>query len=590
MTGVTFIVPVRNGAPWIREVVSSIEKQDDGRPIEIIVVDDGSTDGSREIVLSLCCIHPLRILQGEGRGPAAAINLGLREARFPIMCQVDQDVVLGPGWMTALVNELRDPDVAAAQGYYTVGSNATIWARVMGTDLQQRYEAISGRDTSHVCTGNTAYRADALFRVGLFDEQLGYGFDNDMSYRLVAAGYRLRLNRTAHSTHYWRDSLRGYCRQQYGLGTGRLDLVAKHPGRFAGDAVSPLGMMLHPLGTLAGICGLITSLGLAWTGGSWRPALVVVTALFLVLGVERAVAGVRAARRFREPAALLFPVVHLLRDLVWVTAFVRWSMRRLRGRGPRHQDSMRPRPGSDAPRGVVPTPTKFLGLIPAHNEAATLPAVVSEARACRPDLDLLVVDDGSTDATVGLLPRLGVRWLRLPRRMGVGSGVRAGLRYASRLGYDGVVRLDGDGQHRAGDLDAVLEPLCQGRADVVFGSRYARLTAQPRRGAFHSLLAVCLSWLTKRRVTDPTSGFCALGPRAVALLAEHHPTGYPEPELQLLMSRSGLTVVEVPVRARSRLGGRTSLTPARIAAAGARVLLAMVIVPLRGVIGEFDHD
>jgi hypothetical protein len=82
-------------------------------------------------------------------------------------------------------------------------------------------------------------------------------------------------------------------------------------------------------------------------------------------------------------------------------------------------------------------------------------------------------------------------------------------------------------------------------------------------------------------VTDPTSGFSAFGPRALRLLADEHPTGYPEPEMRLLFSRHALTVVEIPVEARPRLGGRTSLTVLRLAVAGARVLLAMLIVPLR---------
>jgi len=94
-------------------------------------------------------------------------------------------------------------------------------------------------------------------------------------------------------------------------------------------------------------------------------------------------------------------------------------------------------------------------------------------------------------------------------------------------------------------------------------------------------LAGVVSMASRRRVTDATSGFWALGPRAVTLLAAHHPRGYPEPELHLLLSRNGLTVAEVPVRSRARLSGRSTLTLLRLLAAGARVLLAVVIVPLR---------
>jgi len=100
------------------------------------------------------------------------------------------------------------------------------------------------------------------------------------------------------------------------------------------------------------------------------------------------------------------------------------------------------------------------------------------------------------------------------------------------------------------------------------------------------MLARVLSHLTRQRVTDATSGFWAFGPRAVKMLSEHHPTGYPEPELVLFLHRNGLRLVEVPTEMRARLAGRTSLTPSRAGLALARVLLAMVVVPLRASVGD----
>ena len=596
MTGVSVVIPVRNGARWIRDVITSVDAQGDDHLIEIIVVDDNSADTSRDLIDGLSPNSPLTLLSGRGRGMAAAINLGVRAARFPIICQVDQDVVLEPGWMSALLATLEDPEVAAVQGYYRAPPDAGLWSRIMGLDVEQRYAAIRGADATHVCTGNVAYRAEALHSVGLFDEELGYGLDNDMSYRLVDAGYRLSFCRTARSWHHWREGFLGYCRQQYGLGRGRLDVVAKHPGRVGGDTVSSMTMMLHPALMAVGLSAGAGTLAAAAAGAYSEPLAIAAIGVIGALGLERTVAGVRASMRFRDPVAVLFPIAHLIRDVVWVGAVLAWLPRHIVGRPPRPGDSMRPRRPLDTTSSVVsnaaPSPRRVMGLIPAHNEAATLAAVVAEARTYCPDLDLLVVDDGSTDSTMNLLDGLGVRWIRLPERMGVGSAVRAGLRLATRLGYDGVVRLDGDGQHRADDVAAILEPLHKGQADVVMGSRYTAQTAErtiPIR-YFHRLLALCLSRLTGRPVTDPTSGFCALGPRAVRLLAEHHPTGYPEPELQLLTARNGLSVVEVPVRARPRLGGVTSLTPIRIATATARVLLAMMIVPLRAGVGDSGRD
>jgi len=232
------------------------------------------------------------------------------------------------------------------------------------------------------------------------------------------------------------------------------------------------------------------------------------------------------------------------------------------------------------------TPARgVLTLIPAHNEAASLRAVIGDLRRQRRDPDILVVDDGSSDDTPALLRELGVRWLHWPERRGVGSALRAGLRYAARQGYDVVVRLDADGQHDVTDITRLLVPLSVGAADVVLGSRFSASNRSRHPGPIQRSLGALLSLITRRTVTDPTSGFWALGPRAVALLAEHLPDGYPEPELHLFLSRNALRVVEVDVQWRARLHGRSSLTLMRVVKAGARVALAVIIVPFRTSVG-----
>ena len=185
MIGVSFVVPVHNGAACVGEAIASILAQSDGRPMEIIVVEDGSRDNSAAVLESMTAVYPLTVIAGPGRGAAAAVNAGVRMARHPIICQVDQDVVLEPGWLTALVACLSNPAVAAAQGRYVVDGNASFFARITGLDLEQRYAHLE-EYPNHVCTGNTAYRASALHAIGLLDDSMGYGYDNDLSYRLQA--------------------------------------------------------------------------------------------------------------------------------------------------------------------------------------------------------------------------------------------------------------------------------------------------------------------------------------------------------------------------------------------------------------------
>ena len=228
---------------------------------------------------------------------------------------------------------------------------------------------------------------------------------------------------------------------------------------------------------------------------------------------------------------------------------------------------------------------KVLAVIPVRDEAESLPAVVRSLRADQPDIDILVVDDESCDATPTLLPALGVEWLHLCEHLGIGGALRAGLRHALRAGYDIVVRVDGDGQHPASEIDHMIAPLLRSQADAVVGSRFSGSagyqTPPGLRRMGQRAVAAWVSAATGVRVTDATSGFWAFGPRAIRVLAAHHPTGYPEPELLLLLAHRGLRVTEVPIQMSKRLAGRTSLTAGRLGLACATTALALLVAPLR---------
>ncbi|MFL6280522.1 MAG: glycosyltransferase [Vicinamibacterales bacterium] len=602
--GITFVIPVLNGARTLRGAVSSVLAQRDGRPFEIIAIDDGSVDGSTRLLTKLQREGVLRLIHGGQRGAAAAINAGIHEASHPIICQIDQDVVLRDDWLAQMLGQFEDPDVAAVQGHYTTAPHAGFWARAAGRDLEHRYSRIQGRFVDHVCTGNTAYRARALRQVGLLDESLGYGYDNDLSYRLRHAGYRLAFCRSAASVHMWREGLRGYLRQQFGVGYGRLDVIARHPRRVTGDDVSGPVMMLHAPAMLIVLAACAIAGSRALAAGAWQPWLRTALAIAAGLGVERLVAGVQAWRQTRDRAALAFPVTHLVRDIAWSAAIVAWIARcAFRSeRAPAH--SMLPQiRRSEQPPPVAVGNVSLLAVVPAYNERANLPRVVADLSRVLAKQNILVVNDGSTDGTADLLPQLGVRWLTLSHRLGVGGAVGAGIQFAKRAGYEYVVRVDGDGQHRACDIARVLAPVAAGRADVALGSRFLhRATEEHRRTPSgrpdstklrrlsQALLAACLSTVTRKRFTDPTSGFWLFGPRALRLLCGHHPAGYAEPELVLFLSRNGVRVTEVPIRMRPRIAGRTSLTTMRTALALARTLLAFVVVPFRQLVEGQAHD
>jgi glycosyltransferase involved in cell wall biosynthesis len=226
---------------------------------------------------------------------------------------------------------------------------------------------------------------------------------------------------------------------------------------------------------------------------------------------------------------------------------------------------------------------RVLVIVPAFNEARNLPAVAAELRGCGEPVDVCVVDDGSTDETARVAERLGFTVLRLPVNLGIGGAVQAGYLHARDHGYDVAVQLDGDGQHDAGFLPALLAPIRRGEADVVVGSRFLgeggfRSTALRRVGIAY------LSWFLRlrcgARVTDPTSGFRAAGRRAIELFARAYPSDYPEPEAIALSRRNGLRITEVPVTMRERSHGASSITALRSLYYLVKVSTALVILPL----------
>jgi glycosyltransferase involved in cell wall biosynthesis len=223
---------------------------------------------------------------------------------------------------------------------------------------------------------------------------------------------------------------------------------------------------------------------------------------------------------------------------------------------------------------------RFLAIVPAYNEEATVGDVVKGVMAAYPGADVLVVDDGSTDMTAVAAKGAGARVLRLSFNMGIGGAMQAGYRYALAEGYDVAAQVDGDGQHDPGELYKILGPVREGRADIVVGTRFRggsafRSTAMRRAGI--RVFSKVLSALIGETITDPTSGFRACNARAVRLFAGEYPEDYPEVESLYFAHLAGLRVAEEPVSMRPRGGGRSSITPVRSAYYMVKVLMVLFI-------------
>ena len=191
--------------------------------------------------------------------------------------------------------------------------------------------------------------------------------------------------------------------------------------------------------------------------------------------------------------------------------------------------------------------------IPARNEAGNLEAVVRELRGARPDDDLLVVDDASTDGTAQVARSLGCELIELPFHLGYGAALQAGIKQGLRRGYAVVVTFDADGQHDPADIAALAEAVSAG-VDLVIGSRFIAPGAyrgrRLRRGG-QWLFAVLVRLITGLRLTDPTSGLKALGRRGQALFAlSRFPDRFPDADALVLAKRARLRVEERPAHMR----------------------------------------
>jgi glycosyltransferase involved in cell wall biosynthesis len=226
-----------------------------------------------------------------------------------------------------------------------------------------------------------------------------------------------------------------------------------------------------------------------------------------------------------------------------------------------------------------------LVFIPAWNEAESLPAVLAELKKEIPDADVLVVDDGSTDATAEVARDCGADVLSFAENRGLREAIAAGWGWAHERRYWFCGRVDADGQHPAHELRRLLDRVRAGDCDVAVGSRFVsgegyaayRYLPSPSRRFGTAVLRRAMKVRTGRAIGDSTSGMYAANAAAVELLAQPYLTGAPEVEALIRLGEAGLRIEEVPVDMRERSAGESKLRGSKavklvLTVAGALVL------------------
>jgi glycosyltransferase involved in cell wall biosynthesis len=208
-------------------------------------------------------------------------------------------------------------------------------------------------------------------------------------------------------------------------------------------------------------------------------------------------------------------------------------------------------------------PGSLLVIVPALNEEGAIAAVVHSIRQHVPGTPVLVIDDCSWDGTVVRARQAGADVLQLPHHLGLGGAVQAGYKLAYELGFDYVIRVDGDGQHDARDIPRVWDKLKTSGCEMVIGSRFADLadsnTGTVRRLGIRFFRAVLRPILGKP-VHDPTSGFVGVNRTALGVFSASFPLEYPEIEALVVLQRRRFRFEEIPCKMRPRVTGRSSIT------------------------------
>ena len=227
---------------------------------------------------------------------------------------------------------------------------------------------------------------------------------------------------------------------------------------------------------------------------------------------------------------------------------------------------------------------KTLVIIPAFQEEGSIGAVIADVKSHAPGADIVVVDDGSGDATSKVAASAGVTVIRQSYNIGIGGTMQTGYKYAMRNGYEVAVQVDGDGQHPADMITELTAPIERGEADVVVGSRFLGVgdyRPSRSRSAGIALFSRLVSFIIKEKVTDTTSGFRAAGREVIAYYTRNYPDDYPEVEALVLLHKKGFRIREIPVNMTERTAGRSSITPLRSVYYMVKVLFAIFVDLLR---------
>jgi glycosyltransferase involved in cell wall biosynthesis len=229
-------------------------------------------------------------------------------------------------------------------------------------------------------------------------------------------------------------------------------------------------------------------------------------------------------------------------------------------------------------------PGTLMVIIPAFNEEGAVGGVVRSVHEAVPGVPVLVIDDCSSDSTIQAARDAGADVLPLPHHLGLGGCVQAGYKLAFELGYEYVIRVDGDGQHDPRYIPDIYKTLRHSGCHMVIGSRFVEQQGNrtsPVRTLGIRFFRLVLRPILGRPVRDPTSGFVGVNRAALEVFSRSFPLEYPEIEALVVLQRRAFRFEEVPCQMQPRRTGRSSITPLKSIYYIVHVLLGVFVNVLK---------
>ena len=245
-TTASIIIPTFNGASRIANCLDSLVKQTAGRDVEILVVDDGSTDNTVNVINSYSSV---RLIRQANAGPASARNHGALEAKGAILLFTDDDCVPMPDWLDAMLAPFEDSGVVGAKGVYRTHQKS-LAARFVQIEYEDKYRLMARLPSiDFIDTYSAGFRRDRFLEMDGYDTSfpVACAEDIELSYRMSARGWTMKFVPGAIVYHAHPNTFSSYLKKKYKFAFWRVLAVRKNPSKGVKDSHTPQIMKLQLL-------------------------------------------------------------------------------------------------------------------------------------------------------------------------------------------------------------------------------------------------------------------------------------------------------------------------------------------------------